>query len=291
VLPKAIDNDHVFLHPPLFTVYSSVGDGNGSLVNSTTKKFIPQIVHFAIRNKSHELPVHHAALRSSNPAWDLRYYDNADKDAFMEKHFANTSLLWAYSLLNPEIGASRPEIWRLCVLYLYGGLYMDDDATIRVPLDRVVNATNKFVAGREGYDVDNRCYIDEFVLSIPALSKKYNNTIIHNLFDHKFLHNWALFSSPGHPILRRTLHHIVTLISAEHERLSLIKMHPSEHRGKLLQCATTFPLTFSAMEILLEGRYQVRSCVPICALHPCPVLVALLMHVESLLFVRAYEIF
>jgi len=133
---------------------------------------------------------------------------------------------------------------------------MDDDATIRVPLDNIVNATDKFIAGQEGYDYDNRCYVDEFALSIPALSKKYGTYTIHGFFDKKFLHNWALFSSPGHPILRRTLHHIVTLISAEYERLSLIKMHPNDHRGKLLQCATTFPLTFSTMELALENRYQ-----------------------------------
>jgi len=258
VLPVDIDNDQVFLSPPLFRVHSLQDDGSGSgnTVNTTATKFIPQIVHIAMRNKSHAVPTHHAELKLRNPNWEFRYSDNADKDRFMEKHFANTSLLWAYSLLNPEIGASRPEIWRLCVLYMYGGLYMDDDATIRRPLDRVVNATDKFIVGEEGYDVDNRCYIDEFVLSMPALSKKYGNKTIDSFFDHKFLHNWALFSSPGHPILRRTLHHIVTLISAEYERLSLIKMHPSDHRGKLLQCATTYPLTFSAMEIVLEGRYK-----------------------------------
>lgn len=37
---------------------------------------------------------------------------------------------------------------------------------------------------------------------------------------------------------------------------SLIKMHPTDHRGKLLMCATTFPITHSVREILLENNYS-----------------------------------
>ena len=43
----------------------------------------------------------------------------------MEESYANTSILWIYNTLNPLIGCSKPEIWRLAVLYKYGGIYLD----------------------------------------------------------------------------------------------------------------------------------------------------------------------
>lgn len=73
-----------------------------------------------------------------------------------------------------------------------------------------------------------------------------------DLIGGKFLFNWALFSAPHHPVLVRTLEHIVQLLKLEYLGVSAVKMHVSDHRGKLLMCATTFPITHSIHELLLE---------------------------------------
>ena len=65
--------------------------------------------------------------------------DNKCKDTFMNRTFADTSILWAYNAINPLVGAARADIWRYCVLYLNGGLYLDDDSDIKVPLDNVLH--------------------------------------------------------------------------------------------------------------------------------------------------------
>ena len=44
--------------------------------------------------------------------------------------FFNTSVLWAYNLINPELGAAKADIWRMAVLWKYGGVYIDADATV-----------------------------------------------------------------------------------------------------------------------------------------------------------------
>ena len=41
------------------------------------------------------------------------------------------------NLLNSIAYASKADIWRYCVLYTYGGLYLDDDATLGNYLDDV----------------------------------------------------------------------------------------------------------------------------------------------------------
>lgn len=55
----------------------------------------------------------------------------------MNKTFHGTSILWAYNTINPLVGAARADIWRYCVLYIFGGLYLDDDSDIKTSLDNV----------------------------------------------------------------------------------------------------------------------------------------------------------
>ncbi len=48
---------------------------------------------------------------------------------------------WAYNLVRtPQYFASKADIWRYAVLYTYGGMYLDDDSDIRLPLDEVLAA-------------------------------------------------------------------------------------------------------------------------------------------------------
>ena len=254
VLPALHVNspDRDFHTPPVFDTNVAAENGSGSVIQ---KKFIPQIVHFAVRNHSHSRPSHHADFSKRNPDWTLKYYDNESKDVFMNKHFANTSVLWVYNLLNPDIGCARPEVWRLAVLYMEGGMYMDDDASIGVPLDQVVQKEDKILLGEEDYDYDDRCWVDEFPLSNYALRERFGDAQKKQLFNGKWLHNWAIFSAPGHPLLRRVLERIVQLVLAEYSLLSLIKMTPTDHKGKLLMCASTYPITAVAREMVLEDKY------------------------------------
>ena len=176
----------------------------------------------------------------------------------MKKHFEGSSIFWAYDILNPIIGTAKVEIWRLAVLYLYGGMYMDDDANIATKLDDVVLPTDKFLVGKEPYDFDDRCYTTDFPLSNYSTTQRFfNNTssgqTAPTLFDNKFFFNWALFSSPGNPLLLRIMEHIVALLKHEYLLDSKIKLSPVDHRGKLLMCATTFPITHAAREMVFEG--------------------------------------
>jgi hypothetical protein len=43
-------------------------------------------------------------MMNENPLWKWNICDNNCKDHFMETVFANSSVLWAYNMLNPEVG-------------------------------------------------------------------------------------------------------------------------------------------------------------------------------------------
>ena len=147
------------------------------------------------------------------------------------------------------------------VFQMAAGMYMDDDANIGTKLDDVVLPTDKFLLGKEPYDFDDRCYTPDFPLSNHSITQRFfaptdsnPHPAVPTLFDNKFFFNWAIFSNPGNPLLLRIMEHIVALLKAEYLNESKIKLSPLDHRGKLLMCATTFPITHAAREMIFESK-------------------------------------
>jgi mannosyltransferase OCH1-like enzyme len=61
-------------------------------------------------------------LKSDNPEFEFFLYDDNDCINFIKENFDN-EVLWAFNKLVP--GAYKADLWRLCILYKYGGYYLD----------------------------------------------------------------------------------------------------------------------------------------------------------------------
>lgn len=231
-------------------------DHNGEELN----RYIPRQLWFAIRNRNHSLPDHHKGIKKRNPKWKFNYCDNDEKDDYMRRVWGNTSIYAVYDVLNPAISCSRPEIWRLAILYHYGGVYMDDDSTIGVPFDDIVKPKDRYISGRERYDYDSdRCYIDAFRLSKAAMEKRFpSNEKAIKPFNNRFFMNWAIFSAPRHPLTRRVMETIVEIIKAEYKGKPFVKF-VGQDRGKRLMCSTTFPISYIAREMILESMNELQA--------------------------------
>ena len=153
----------LFLHRlPLSPVTCS--DAPGYNATADTEKLIPRHLWVALRNKSEELNWHMQALFDRNKRWQVHLEGNdvrarvcmalscvrvcvqylaraapltppprpppQEKDVFMQETFPNTSLLWAYHQIHPMCGAAKADIWRYAVLFVFGGVYIDDDSDI-----------------------------------------------------------------------------------------------------------------------------------------------------------------
>ena len=60
-------------------------------------------------------------LRQSNPEFKYYLYDDAMCRTFIQEHFPHA--VKAYDTLIP--GAYKADLWRYCILYVYGGIYLD----------------------------------------------------------------------------------------------------------------------------------------------------------------------
>lgn len=76
--------------------------------------------------ETHELPAKMRscveALKRHNPELTHRLFDNRECREFIRDHFPQ-SVLTAYDTLLP--GAFKADLWRLCVLFIHGGIYLD----------------------------------------------------------------------------------------------------------------------------------------------------------------------
>lgn len=85
---------------------------------------IPKLVHQTWETKDLP-PAMKATLdhnKAQNPEFKFILYDDQDRIQFLQTHFA-PSVLTAYHTLVP--GAYRADLFRYCVLYILGGIYMD----------------------------------------------------------------------------------------------------------------------------------------------------------------------
>jgi mannosyltransferase OCH1-like enzyme len=70
--------------------------------------------------------------KQHNPSYTFHLFDDADCEKFLETHFPQR-IVDAYKNLIP--GAFKADLWRYCVLYIYGGVYSDIDTICKGSLD------------------------------------------------------------------------------------------------------------------------------------------------------------
>jgi mannosyltransferase OCH1-like enzyme len=74
-------------------------------------------------------------LQRMNPEFDIYLYDNQDRIDFIKNNF-NKDVLDAYNSLKP--GAFKADLWRYCIIYKYGGVYIDIKFHTYVPIINLI---------------------------------------------------------------------------------------------------------------------------------------------------------
>jgi len=61
-------------------------------------------------------------MRIVNPEFNVQLFDDNDCRKFIQNNFSE-DILFAFDILKP--GAYKADLWRLCILYINGGIYVD----------------------------------------------------------------------------------------------------------------------------------------------------------------------
>jgi len=135
---------------------------------------IPKHIYQTWKTKeiSDSLKPYVQSWKDINNDYEYTLFDDEDCIEFLSRHF-ESDVVRAYDTFAP--GAFKADLWRYCVLYIHGGVYVDLDTLC-------VDSINKYI---DGYD---------FVTVVDLNANPREGK--HNLF------NTFIASVPKHPILK-----------------------------------------------------------------------------------------
>jgi len=114
--------------------------------------------------KSHELPKgmrdNILRLLETNPEFDYYLYSDEECAAFIADNF-DKDVLAAFHSLKP--GAYKSDLWRYCILYKLGGVYLDIKYYSTVPLISIIDETSTVFVK----DLGKYCIYNAFLISPP----------------------------------------------------------------------------------------------------------------------------
>ena len=136
------------------------------------------------------------------------FYNNNDCDLLIKENF-NEEIYNTYKKLNPSYGAMLADFFRYCVLYLYGGIYLDIKSKIKYPIFKIINK-------------DDICILD-----IPRTTLEPWRTASPTY------EQWLLIFAPRHPYLLSMINQIYRYVNENYIPESINNI-PLSSKGKIL---------------------------------------------------------
>lgn len=96
---------------------------------------IPNNIYLTYKNKNIPKKIF-TRWKDLNPNYHIFLYDNYDCLEFIEQNFG---IEYAQYFSAIKIGPYKADFWRLCILYIYGGIYSDIDIVPLQPLTKIIS--------------------------------------------------------------------------------------------------------------------------------------------------------
>lgn len=162
---------------------------------------VPMVIHQVIKTKTIHAKLHGLVRlnQQRNPGYTFRYYDNKDIHRLIRENFERR-VYAAFCRIDPAYGACVADFARYCILYLYGGVYLDIKSEIKKDIGALLETMPT------GYEM---MVYHEPIRERPRLmSREY-------ILSHKMIFadnfefiNWVMVTKPKNEILYDLIHAI-----------------------------------------------------------------------------------
>lgn len=144
---------------------------------------IPKIIFQTWKTKkiSSDLAFLINSWKKNNPNFEYRFFDDKECEVFLKSF--NKRIFESYKKIIP--GAFKADLWRFCVLYVFGGFYCDIDTLCLGKIDNFIKKDTNFIVpidlnleSKIGHNLFN-----SFIGSIPQskIMKNCIDIIVHNV--------------------------------------------------------------------------------------------------------------
>ena len=203
----------VVTHRTLFTCWSGF-----SPVPSTRCHGIPKVIYITYKTVD-AIPVRVIdKLQRMNPAYTIRTFGNSECAEFLRMYWSVAHAAFFDSIKD---GPIKADFWRACVVYTFGGVYLDADVDLLQPLDSLLQPNVE--------------------LCTPAsMNKKHVNPIL-------------LAAKPGSSIVKRC---VDLMFNMRHEKYSYWEYSICKHLCAALR--EVFPVIPNKSGIYTSGNTRVQ---------------------------------
>ena len=148
--------------------------------------------------------------KTMNPDYTYHLYDKNEREEFLKNNF-DKSIYDAYSKIIP--GAYKADLWRYCILYIYGGVYVDIDSLCMGNLDTFIeNQEMVFMIDLNINEIDGKYNVANGFIAIASGSSimlECINRITKHVNEKIITPGKLNFSGPG--LLGKCINHYLGL--------------------------------------------------------------------------------
>ena len=136
---------------------------------------IPKLIFQTHKDRNHIQEDYIENLKKLNIDWEYNFYDDNDCINFLEKNYG---LEFVKKFKSFKSGAHKSDLWRLCVLYKYGGCYLDADILLYKKLNSLISEEKFIIPMTDNYLIPTT--YNAFIISNPGnpLLKKLISNIM-----------------------------------------------------------------------------------------------------------------
>ena len=145
-------------------------------------------------------------IKKNNIDYQYYLFDSKDRYNFIKNNF-NDKILKVYDAIIP--GALKVDLWRYCILYVYGGIYCDIDMICMNSFDNVIKDDIELVCsidlGDDDYNKNNYFILNAFIGIVPKhkLMKLCIDKIVDTVVNDKYNKQWNALDMTGPGVFGR----------------------------------------------------------------------------------------
>lgn len=214
--------------------------------NDVNEQKIPRVIYQTFEDSEIPKGMYDSiqSWKDLNPEYEHYYYTEKDRVEFIEKFF-DPRILNAYLSIIP--GAFKADLWRCCVLYEKGGVYVDSDMICLKSLNEYIEGDDEFLISRD--DPMSKTFLaNGFIASIPKhpFLKQQIDSIVNNIETKRECY-YLEISGPA--LFGKSVNHILGLPQDSEYTLGMSEING--HRIKILKHEwTTKTMTYNGENVL-----------------------------------------
>jgi len=143
---------------------------------SNVHESIPKVLHVSWKNKdilSSNSPLILNGLKNFekiNPDWKIEISNDQEVDEYIKKHVSPKH----YNLIKDKKMTQKTDLWRLLKVFHEGGLYIDIDRYVNIPMSKIIKKDTKCVlpiCGQADFSQDFICGVPNFYIHKNAVQE------------------------------------------------------------------------------------------------------------------------